>query len=94
MKNWFKDTNKMFNDMLDTDSGKIACLRTVHVVKITLLVYVPLLVLSLALFAIGHQWAMLLLPVLLMSVFPFAKYILIPLSERKKEEFEKLVKSN
>ncbi len=94
MKNWFKDTNKIFNDMLDTDSGKIACLRTVHVVKITLLVYVPLLVLSLALFAIGHQWAMLLLPVLLMSAFPFAKCVLIPLSEKRREKFDNLIRNN
>lgn len=82
---------EVFNRIMKTDSGKIAYKRTSHVLRISLSIYIPLICLSLFSIYKFNHWGLLVLLAVLLSAFPFAKYFLIPLSEKKKEEIEKSI---
>ena len=82
----------IFLRLLETDSGKIAAKRTSHVLKITLLIYIPLLIITFILFVKFNAYALLFLLLVFLSVFPYCKYVLIPLSEKKRAEIEKSVR--
>lgn len=68
---------------MKTDSGNIAWLRTMCVLAITLMVYIPLAIVCVILFAIYNYKALPLWLLVILSAFPFAKYVVIPLSEIK-----------
>ena len=79
---------KTFKKIMKTASGKIARDRTCHVIKITLLVYLPLTILITLSIGYMHGFSLLLILLLLLSTFPFSKHIVIPLSEKRKKEIE------
>lgn len=83
---------KVFCKIIKTDSGKIAYKRTKYVLKITLSVYIPIIILCTILIARQSYVGCLLLPLIILSAFPFAKYVLIPLSEKKRDSIVSSVK--
>lgn len=82
----------IFNRMMKTDSGKIAYKRTGYVLKVSLLVYIPLVILCVFLFARYNYIALPVWLLVILSAFPFAKYIMIPLSEKKRTNIEESVR--
>lgn len=84
---------RAFRKMINTDSGKIACKRTEHVLEVTLSVYVPLVVLSVFLFIKYNYMALPVLLFVILSVIPFTKYIMIPLSKKGKKRIKSSVKN-
>lgn len=83
---------EIFCKMMETDSGKIAYKRTGYVLKVSLSVYTPLVILYVILFAKYNYMALPLLLLVILSTFPFTKYIMIPLSENKRNDIEKSVR--
>ena len=78
--------------MMETDSGKIAYKRTGYVLKVSLSIYVPLAILCVVLFAKYNYIALPIWLVVILSAFPFAKYIMIPLSEKKRKIIEESIR--
>lgn len=79
---------KIFCEIMKTDSGKIAYKRTDYVLKVSLLVYIPLIVFCVLLFVKYNYMALPIWLLVILSIFPFAKYVMIPLSEKKKDSIE------
>lgn len=76
---------KIFCEIMKTNSGKIAYKKTEYVLKVSLSVYIPLIVFCIFLFV---KYNYMVLPVwllVILSAFPFAKYVMIPLLERKEK---------
>ena len=88
------DPIEIFIRMMETDSGKIAYKRTKHVLKVSFLIYTPLIILCVALFAKYNYMALPLWLLVILSTFPFAKYIMIPLSEKKRNDIENSIRKN
>ena len=82
---------EIFSRMMETDSGKIAYKRTGHVLKVSLSIYVPLAIICAVLFAKYNYMALPVWLVVILSAFPFTKYIMIPLSEKKKDDIERSI---
>lgn len=83
---------KIFNKMMETDSGKIAWLCTMYVLKITLIAYLPLAILCVALLVKFNYLALPLWLVVILSTFPFAKYVIIPLLEKEHDKIEQKIR--
>lgn len=79
---------KIFCKIMKTDSGKIAYKRTEYVLKISLLIYIPLIAFCIFLFVKYNYMALPVWLLVILSAFPFAKYVMIPLSEKKKDSIE------
>ena len=84
----------IFNKMMRTDSGKIAWMRTKYVLRISLSIYIPLIILCIMLFIKYNYMALLIWLLTIISAFPFAKYIMIPLSENKKNDIRNYIKNS
>ena len=82
---------EIFNKIMETDSGKIAYKRTGHVLKVSLSIYIPLAILCVVLLAKYNYMALPVWLVVILSAFPFAKYVMLPLSEKKKDNIERSV---
>lgn len=76
-----KNPLKIFNKILKTESGKKAAKITRYIVATAMLVYIWPIILSMALCLI-HPIGLLCILAIILSVFPFTKYILIPLIKK------------
>lgn len=76
-----KNPLKIFNKILKTESGKKVAKITRYIVATAMLVYIWPIILSMALCLI-HPIGLLYILAIILSVFPFTKYILIPLIKK------------
>lgn len=76
-----KNPLKIFNKILKTESGKKAAETTRYIVTTAMLVYIWPIILSMILCTI-HPIGLLCILAVILSVFPFAKYMLIPLIKK------------
>ena len=76
-----KNPFRIFFEMLKTDSGKKAAKITRYIITIAMLVYIWPIILSMILCTI-HPIGLLCILAVILSVFPFAKYMLIPLIKK------------
>lgn len=77
-----KNPLKIFCEILKTESGKKAAKITGYVITSAMLVYICPIILSMALCLI-HPIGLLCILAIILSVFPFTKYILIPANKEK-----------
>lgn len=82
MKKFKIDIIDTFLRIMKTNSGKIAYNRTKYVLKISLLTYIPSIILCLYLFVKYNYMSLPIWLLIILSTFPFTKYVLIPLSEK------------
>lgn len=87
---------EVFIRLANSESGKIATKRTKYVLKITAIVYIPLISLIVYLLSRNpndvHIGVITLISFTILSAIPFAKYILAPLSEKKYDEIVRSVR--
>lgn len=76
-----KNPLKIFIKILKTESGKKAAETTRYIVATAMIVYIWPIILSMALCLI-HPIGLLCILAIILSVFPFTKYILIPLIKK------------
>lgn len=76
-----KNPLKIFNKILKTESGKKAVKITRYIVATAMIVYIWPIILSMVLCLI-HPIGLLCILAIILSVFPFTKYILIPLIKK------------
>lgn len=76
-----KNPFRIFFEILKTESGKKAAKITRYIVTTAILVYIWPIILSVAL-CFMHPIGLLCMLTIILSVFPFTKYILIPLIQK------------
>lgn len=76
-----KNLLEIFFEILKTESGKKASKITRYIITTAMLVYICPIILSMALCLI-HPIGLLCILAIILSVFPFTKYILIPLIKK------------
>lgn len=77
---------KMAKKCLLVDDHEIPKKRTFHLLKVLAIIYtIPILSLCMAL-VYSSRWVSLIIPLTLLSIFPVAQYIIIPLIDRKKQK--------
>lgn len=73
----------MFERIIKSESFKNAARKTGNVVKVTLLVYFIPIIISVALIPVIHEWFFVLAIAVLFSTYPFSKWLIKLLEERR-----------
>lgn len=71
------------NKIIKSESFKNAAKKTSNVVKVTLSVYFIPIIISVALIPVIHEWFFILAIVMLLSTYPFSKWLIKLLDEEK-----------
>lgn len=69
------------NKIIKSESFKNAAKKTSNVVKVTLSVYFIPIIISVALIPVIHEWFFILTIVMLLSTYPFSKWLIKLLEE-------------
>lgn len=64
------------NKIIKSELFKSAARKTGNVVKVTLLIYLVPIILSVALIPVIHEWFFILAIVMLLSTYPFSKWLI------------------
>lgn len=77
---------KMAKKCLLVDDHEIPRKRMFHLLKVLTIIYtIPIIALCMAL-VYSSRWVSVIIPLILLSVFPVSGYIIIPLVDRKKQK--------